>query len=219
MNVLDQPLQWGVNCDVGWVGFLSRHNDFIAHGINWFSRWDEISNIPITHTFIITGPDSTIEAFKDGVKPGTLSAYLNDPEVALLVRKPIKWTPDMGARIVGKAQMHEGEKYNDWLIFADAASNTLLGHYLDHLFHGAISQHLTEWADSPNKEICSKLVAVAVNQPETQSFGVLANPAASIKPIDLFEDQYIFDPGAYELLPVTSPSSGKTDEIPTGSIS
>jgi hypothetical protein len=216
MDVLEQPLEWGVNCDVGWIGFISRHNDFIADGINWFSRWDEISKIPITHTFIITGPDSTIEAFNDGVRTGTLSAYLNDPNVALLVRRPIGWTPDMGGRIVSKAQIHVGEGYDDWLIFADAVSNTLIGHWLDHVSNGSVSQHLTQWADSAHKEICSKLVAIAMSQPETQSFGVLANTPASIKPIDLFEDQHIFTPGAIELVPATDPAAPDKTQTQTG---
>ena len=214
MIIQDQSLEWGVNCNVGWIGFISRHNDFIADGINWFSRWDEISKVPVTHTFVITGIDSTVEAFADGVKTGTLSAYLNDPNVALLVRRPISWTPDMGARIASKAEMHLGEKYNDWLIVADAISNTLVGHWLDHLFNGAVSQHLTHWADTKNTEICSKLAAIALTQPENQSFGILANPPASIKPIDLFEDQYVFDAGAYELLP-TADSPDKTGTVPT----
>lgn len=209
VTVIEQARSFGTNYGVGWTGFISRRNDFVAAGIDWFSRWDEISNVPVTHTFIICGEELTIEAFTSGVDYGSLSAYINDPDTAVLVRQPILWTPEMGQRIVDKAVLHLHEKYNDWLIAADALVNTFLGHYIDHLTNGRLTSVITKAADSPTKEICSKLVALAMAQPETEAFGVLANPAWEVKPIDLFEDTAIYQPGAFELLPL---SGAATDQ-------
>jgi hypothetical protein len=200
MTILEKLPVYRETYGLGWTGFISRKNDFIAAGINWFSHWSEISGIPITHTFIIAEVDKTIEALSDGVVYGSLEKYLNDPDVALLVRQPVGYTLDMGQRIVDKAVLHIGEKYNNWLIAADAISNTFLGHYINHLTHGRLQDVLTKYADTPTKEICSKLVALAMNQHETAAFGVLANPAWEIKPIDLWEDEFIYQPGATELV-------------------
>jgi len=202
MVILDEPLRWGENCDVGWTGFIARKHSFIAAGISWFSRWDEISHVPVEHTFIISKQDETIEAFQNGIRAGTLSAYINDPDVAILVRQPAIWTPDIGARIVERANKHIGEDYNDALIAADALVNTFLGHWLNHVSRGAFAEHLTKLADSDKRWICSKLVAYANSIQELEALGgVLANPAAEAKPIDLFEDLFIYGPGAFELLP------------------
>ena len=60
---------------------------------------------------------------------------------------PLGYTDELGERIVNCASSHMDEKYDDWLIAADLMRNSLLGHYLDHQLHGAVTEFLTAWAD------------------------------------------------------------------------
>lgn len=203
MTIIEEKLQWGSNYGFGFSAFLSRKEDFISYGIDWFTRWSDLPGTPpISHTFIIAGEDRTIEAFGDGVHDGRLKAYLDNPDVAVLVRKPIKWSDQMGQRIVAEAAKHIGEEYNYKLIAALALSNSIVGHFLNKLSKGELQTFLTRLVDSPHKEICSKLVALANEaQSEIGHLGCLANLSCEITPAMLFNDAFIYDPGAVELVP------------------
>ena len=199
MNVAVQKAQWGVNYCAGYSAFLIRKGDFISAGIRWFEHWDDVPNLPSpSHAFIITGKDSTVEAFGDGIHTGTLSGYLHDMTCAVLVRRPLHYTPDMGVRIVQAANAHLGDHYNYALIGAMAVSNSLLGHGLDMLTRGWFSRAVDGLADRKRYAICSQLVALAMQpQEEVMALGVLARPAYTITPMDLVRDQYIYEPDDY----------------------
>ena len=202
INVTRQLPQYGVNYGPGWIGFIARRDSFVAEGIDWFERWDNISHVPVSHTFNISGSDLTVEAFENGVEDGSLENYLLDPDVALLVRKPVLMNPTLAAAIVNVATSHLGEPYNNRLIAAMAASNTYLGHGLNWVT-GDRSERMLCWlADSARKWVCSKLVKTTLQQPAyTPLRGVMQMPAYMVKPIDLFEDLFVFEPGAIELIP------------------
>ena len=186
----------------GYIGFVSRKADFISAGIDFFEAWDRLpGDVPVSHTLVYCGPVTTIEALAHGVVQGSVANYLDDPDCALLVRRPLGYTDELGERIVNCASSHMDEKYDDWLIAADAMRNTLLGHYLDHQLHGAVTEFLTAWADRPKEEICSKLVALAMHQPEFIDKGFVSWPPAQVMPANVFEDNLVFEPGAVELLP------------------
>jgi hypothetical protein len=100
----------------------------------------------------------------------------------------------MGARIVLSAARHLGENYNWKLIAADALDRSFVGRLVNGLSGDELELALTRLADSPKEEICSKLVALALNdQPELQGRGVLAQPARIILPKTLFVDQSVFE--------------------------
>lgn len=187
----------------GYVGFTVRKRDFVAAGIQWFERWDAIVDLPCpSHTFIITGLDSTVEAFGDGVHSGTLTHYLTDPDVALLIRRPMGWTPDLGARIVAAADRRIGKKYGYWLIAGMAISNSFAGRALSWLTRGWFTRKVNALFDSRSTEICSGLVAESLQeQPELAGVGCLKEPHYTLKPVDLFTDGLAFEPDAVELLP------------------
>lgn len=203
MTITEAKPQWGVNYGEGFDAFTVRKKDFVAAGIRWFSRWDEMPGLPpVSHAFKIIGKDLTIEAFSDGVHYGTLTAYLSDPDVALLVRKPILWTPEMGRGMVEQAQKHLGDKYGYTLIVAMALTRSFLGRGLDWLTRGWTTRFVDDLLDSKRQEICSELVAMADQaQPELAGKGVLAQPANTITPVMLFGDAAIYEPGAVELVP------------------
>lgn len=202
INVTQQHPQFGVNYGPGWIGFKATRSGFIAAGINWFERWDNISHVPVDHTFNIVSDDLTIEAFEPTVEDGSLDAYLENPDVALLVRKPRLLSLDLARAIVDEAGSHLGEAYNNKLIAAMGLSDTFLGHLLGTISGGRTDRWACWLADRANQWICSKLVRVSLAQPPyTQYRGVMQMPPYTIAPIDLFEDVYVFEPGAIELVP------------------
>ena len=203
MNVSDQKAQFGVNYDVGYDGFISRPNDFIAAGIRWFERWDTLPGVPpVSHAIKIIGPDQTIEALAHGIVYGSLSKYINDPECAVLVRKPKGWTPEMGERLATEAKSHLGEKYNYLLLFVMAITNSYFGKGLDAVTGKKFSAWLNHVADLKRHDICSQFCAKVDNAlPEFQGKSVLARPLNTITPILLCQDEVIYEPGTIELLP------------------
>ncbi len=206
IRVVQQHPVFGVNYGPGWIGFISRRDNFISEGINWFSRWDEISHVPVSHTLNILGADMTNEALAAGIVHGSLFTYLHDPDIALLVRKPRAMTADLASRICATAESHLGQAYNYELIAALAAGETYIGRALNCLTGGWWQKYLIKRADKPDKWICSKSVATSLHQPElVYPFSVLTRLPALVKPIDLFEDVKIFEPGAVELVPEGHP--------------
>ena len=206
IKVTQQYPAFGSNYGPGWIGFLSRRKDFIAAGIDWFSRWDEISGIPVSHTFNVIDEDLTVEAFESGVSDGSLESYLADQDVALLMRRPRLLGIDTARAIIDEAERRLGEPYNNALIAAMGMSNSLLGRGLCWLTGGRTSRWLCHLADRPNHWICSRLVWFTLNRyPYSEYSGVMHQPPYLVKPIDLFEDSFLFEPGAVELVPFTHP--------------
>lgn len=203
MTVVEQKPQFHVNYDVGYDGFVARQKDFIAAGIKWFERWDAIPGTPpVSHALKIVGENQTIEAFGDGVHYGKLSDLLNDPDAALIVRKPKGWTPELGERLKAEAEKHLGEKYNYMLIVALAIAHSYFGRWLDKLTKGKFATWIEGIADRKRYDICSVCVSRINNaMPEFQGKGVLSNPLYDITPIMLCGDQTIYESGAVELVP------------------
>jgi hypothetical protein len=204
MNVTEQKPQFGVNYDVGYDAFTCHPRDFLTAGIDWFERWDALPGVPpASHALKIVGPDQTIEALSHGIVYGNLSDYLNDPMCALMVRKPIQYTPDMADRMLKEAKSHLGEKYNYMLIVMMAIGHSYLGHWIDEKFaHGNFSRWLEKLADSKRKSICSQFVARVDNEMvELRDKSVLRFPPYDITPVLLIGDPVIYEPGTIELLP------------------
>lgn len=202
-RIVSQPIVWGGNVDAGYTGFISRRKDFVSAGIDWFERWDKLpGDPPVSHTFIITGPDSTIEAFSDGVKEGTLSNYLRDPNVALFAKRPKGYNNVMAVDICTAARRMLGERYNYGMIAAMAVSNTFLGHWVNKLTGNWLENTLTHWADRNQCAICSHVVATAM-LPSVGCVGALQQPIYAVTPQELFSDQIIYQGDPIELLPPT----------------
>jgi hypothetical protein len=177
----------------GYIGFV-HHHSFIADGIAWFTRWYRHDHEPsVSHVLGISGPNLCIEANADGVDEDSMDPYLQDPKCTVYLRKPLQWTPEIGARIVAKGREYVGCKYDDVLIVADALNNTLLGHALNGLTHDQIAKWLVKMMDDPKRMICSEVWDLAMAaQPEYAGLGTLKEPAAMNNPQSLFSDEEIF---------------------------
>ncbi len=190
---------FGVNYDVGYVGFTSRTDDAVAAGIAWFERWDLVklgANVPsgicVEHALIVSGPDECVEAHAGtGVQKAILSKYFNDPHCRIFFRKPRNWSQVMGEDIVISAQRRVGDKYGYGVIVADAVANTYLGHLANVLLRNWPNRIVSKLLDSAGAEVCSQLAAEAL-QDNLPHLGILAEPARMITPQGLFEDPVIF---------------------------
>lgn len=199
--ILQAKAQFGVNYDIGFTGLISRRKDFISAGIDWFTRWNRMpGDPPVSHAFIITGPDSTVEAFANGVKPGTLSAYLQDPDVTLIVKRPLRWNPDIGYALASKAKSLIGKRYNYPLIVALAISNSFLGKGLSAITGGWFGRTVDAMAEDKHALICSQFDAevMAAEYPETGFTRLAAN---QVTPQIILSDSECYQGQPVELLP------------------
>lgn len=197
---------FGVNYDVGYIGFTSRSDDPVAAGIAWFERWDVPDTddwphhpsvpdgIVVEHALIVSGPDECIEAHAGtGVQKSTLSKYWNDPHCRIFFRKPRNCSRTLGQDIVISAQRRIGDRYGYGVIVADALANTFLGHCLNAALFNGPNWLISKLLDRKGAEVCSQL-AVEVLQENLPHVGILAEPARMVTPQALFEDAVIFEP-------------------------
>ena len=201
MNIAVQQFRWGVNVDVGYTGLVVTKDNAISAGIRWFEEgWDEkfTRKLVPSHAFTITGPNDTIEAFSNGVHDGTLTAYLDDPDCALLVRRPHLWTPAMGARIVAEAEKYVGDGYGYPLIAGMLISRSAFGTLLDAITHGWFGRTVDAACNQKHREICSEEVALTMRaQPEVAGLGIAGLPPYTVNPEMIFLDQYCYEPSDY----------------------
>ena len=135
-------------------------------------------NLKVTHTFVVSVENECIEAHIDeGVARVPLTKYFADPTCQTFFRQPRGWNPDLGRRIADAAATKVGSHYNTGLIVAEAASDTVMGHWFNKLLHSWPNRLLSKVCDRSGQWICSQLVAYALaQQPELQGQGV---PSAS----------------------------------------
>ncbi len=207
MNTEAIKPNYGVNYDVGYIGFTARCCDPVADGIAWFERWiPGASGVPsgvvVTHALVVSGADECIEAHaQGGVRRATLSQYFNDPHCRIFFRKPRGWDVNRGNDIAMAAAEHVGDKYGYGIIIADLLANTFLGHRLNYWLCNWPNRIVCRLLDRPGAEVCSELAAAALQkQWWIPQIGCLENAACMVTPQALFEDGLIFEPWQSEPL-------------------
>jgi hypothetical protein len=199
--VLVQRPDFGTNYGPGFTGLVSRRRDWVSAGIDWFTRWDALKDDPrVSHAFVVVGEDATVEAFGDGVKPGTLTAYLSDPDVALLVKRPFRYSDLRGVGLTTTALAMVGERlhYNYLLIGALAVQGTWLGHLLDKATKGWFGDTAAELAEQKRGAICSEVVG-RVMRPVYGAAGMLIRPDPAITPQLILSDCSCYEGPVVEL--------------------
>lgn len=198
MNLEIQTVKpvFGKNYDIGYVGFTYHDRNFVSEGIAWFTRWENLHDIPVSHALIVTGEDSCIEATGTGggVRESPLRHYFDDPGVRISFRQPKGWDAALGNRIAASARLQLGRKYDYGVMVADMVVDSILGHFVDRIFGGRPGRALMGLLQSPDRFVCSELVAWAMEQqPEFAGQGILREKAAMVSPQGLFEDDRVFD--------------------------
>lgn len=197
IKVTDLAPDYEVNYKTGYIGFLNKGADVTSIGIAYFTGWDMISDIHVTHTLIVAGEDQCIEAdmVNNTVKVCTLSKYFNDPNCQIFFRKPIFFNDSVGYAIAHKASLEVGKEYDFGAILTQGLSGSFPGRMLDRLLTGKLEELLGNLLNHPDKWICSELVAYTLDE---QLFyrdkGILKRPNSTISPQELFQDTEIFAP-------------------------
>ena len=195
MNSVSLIPVWGDNYRPGFIGFTFKDGSFVSNGIVFFTRWERMSDFKASHVLVVSGENACVEAQGSGVVEAPLSHYFDDLSYAIAFRKPKGWTPEMGERIVKAAREHVGKKYGYALIVGNAVTHSTAGRLLHKLTKGWTTRVVSKWFDGANAEICSETVALALQtQPELKNLGCLKQPANTITPQQLFEDNEVFEP-------------------------
>ena len=192
--VVDTPV-YGVNYEAGYTGFTCavEPNPF-QKGIAYFTRFDQIGEIKVSHALTVTGPDTCVEAlYTTGVTESPLSKYFNSEDTIIFFRKP-NHLDDAAARIIVNAVYeHVGDKYDTSLLAAQLYSGTFFGRLAALISDGKTDAFVAWLLDHPEAWMCSEYVAWALNKvPKLSGHGVLRYPATTINPQELFEDSIIY---------------------------
>jgi len=179
----------------GLIGFTYYPGSMLSRCIAWFSRFGRGQRPKVSHTLIITGPESCIEAhIRTGVQHAALSKYLNDPQCRFYWKKPKGLTPEMAASIVSVGVSHIGDGYDSGLIFSELLISSALGHSLNWLTLGWLERYIASRLNSKSSEICSELVALALGaQPWLTGLGILGEDMDTINPQELYDDEFIWE--------------------------
>lgn len=195
MTTHSQTPNFGVNYDVGWIGFQFVDNNLISLGIAWFTKWTAYKNIPVSHTFICTGHDECVEALGSGVVRSGLSERFADKHTHVCFRKPRHWDKASADQIKRTAEAHIGDKYDYSLILADALAGSMVGKLVNLLTRNWANRIVTKLLDSKKQQICSELAATALRSvPVLSHLGCLTLPPRMIVPSQLFSDEQVFEP-------------------------
>ena len=186
---------YGVNYDIGYIGFTYQ-DDFISRGIAYFTRWNRLSDIKVTHALVVTGENECVEALIGaGVVKSKLNRYFENSACKIFFRKPKRWNKKVGHDIADAALKKVGDGYDNWLIGIQAMCGTLIGRLFKWLTRNTIERISSSVLNSERKWICSELVSHSLgSQPKYSGKGILSHPYNTITPQELFEDKVIFTP-------------------------
>lgn len=188
--------QFGVNYDIGWLGF-TRTLDLVGDAIAYGEQSESEKGYPsVNHVLIVIGDGQCVQAHIDnGVQRGPLSQYLDDPRSRVYFRKLRFYTPDLGNRVAQFGLSKVGCGYAKVEIAEMAAADTLVGRAVNELTGNRIHDELAELLTSPLAYICSQLGAAAVFiQPEFSDLPKARLPVAAWDPQSFFQEEEIFEP-------------------------
>lgn len=186
---------FGENYDIGWIGFSYESHDLLSVGIAFFTRWDSYGNVPVSHSFVVSGPDSCVEALATGVKQSNLRDRFADSHTAVFFRKPKGWNTYMGDQIKRSAEAHIGDKYGYTTIVADWFCGTVGGRFLGWVTRGWTDRLVCQLLDNKRAEVCSELCAIALRSVSSLRYLGCLNVAPSmVTPQKLFGDEQVFEP-------------------------
>ncbi len=187
---------YGKNYNKGYIGFSYASNRFVSKGIAHFTRLHRLSDVKVSHTFIVTGKNECIEALvKEGVKRNPLTKYFDNPEYQVFFRKPRNLTATIADAIIATAATQLGTRYDTALFFSQAVNGSWMGRILKRAFGDKPDKMLSAIMNSDTRWICSELAAYALDQqPQYHNKGILKEPYETIDPQELFEDNEIFTP-------------------------
>lgn len=187
--------KFGVNYDVGYIGFKYVDRNFLSNGIAYFTRWERLNQIRVSHCFVVSSKNECVHAtMKMGVCIGQLDDWFNDPKCQVFFRKPRGYSVALGNRIVQTAASQLGRDYDFSLLFSQGIEGSYIGRMLHRIYGDDLSAALAKLCNSEDEWVCSELQAYSLDeQPEYHDVGCLSKPNAAISPQELFEDELLFE--------------------------
>ena len=186
---------YGENYNQGYIGFTYKKKSVVSIGIAYITRWSRLSEVMVSHAFVVKNADECIEAVGEGVRIGSIKHYFDDPECQVFFRKPIEYNEDIASRICKTAEKEVGKAYDSNLIPMHFLVGTMVGRAINLMTFKLAEKLVMSFANSENKWICSELAAYSLDeQPEFRDKGVLSEGNETINPQELFEDEVIFKP-------------------------
>lgn len=178
---LDSP-----NYGISYAGFSYRDNNAFSKGIVLFTR-EEYEGILPSHSFIVTGKDTIVEATFPVVREYPLHKLIDDPHVIVFFKKPRGLDEEKISIIFSQAQSHLGKKYDTSLI-ASFIYRALFFRVFGRIPYFRRSPSLF---DTPSQLICSELLGEVLNCiPEyTNLFPLSELHPSKMTPKDLFRSE------------------------------
>lgn len=201
IGIRSVPAVYGVTYTAGDVFFTvpcRLHEDAIALGIVYLTRWERYGDVAVNHVGTIVGPGLGVEAqMRRGTVCCDMHDYFEDPRVLVLIRRPFGLTPHTGQVLSAIARGRVGRPYDKALIAAHGIAGTILGRALDRLFGGRVREALAKRLQRDDADICSEGVAIILREWRRRIgmalSGCLGESPETITPQRLFEDRTVFE--------------------------
>jgi len=168
----------------------------LSGGIAYLTRRAKKGEIKVSHAFVVTGPNECIEAnLPVGVVTSDLAReYLNRDDRVILFRKPKGLTAAAAQRIIKRARAQLGARFDVGGLAAEGMHGTYLGNLITTLFGTKPREVVARLLHQKGRWVCSELVAHCLRKEQRyRDKGVLARPAGTASPQELFEDDEAFE--------------------------
>jgi hypothetical protein len=177
------------NFGAGYIGFSFRDDNFVSHGIVFFTK-EEAQDIKVSHSFYTVDGHTIIEAEGRGVVMEDPKKYFDAPHIHVFFRKPIHLNPEYVKTMTEHAFSLVGKSY-DYGLFI----NFLWQWFVTKVLRKEIDKKSPPLLDNPDGFMCSEVSASSLNKiPEYANLFPLSEwHLARISPMLLMPSE-IFEP-------------------------
>lgn len=192
MRISSVPAVYGDNYTVGDIGFQFTDNSFISKGIVFITGWEAMSKVKVSHAFIVTGPNSCVEALMNkGTVQEPLTPRFMDPHVHVTIRRPVDLDIQRGLIIKAAADKLVGTPYDKRLIGGMLAVNSRLVRWWPTGVYMSYRRKVCQFFHTIGSLICSGGAVKSLNAVPNYA-QVLAEKYYVYDPQMLFENTLVF---------------------------
>jgi len=190
------PAKYGEDYDRGWIGF-NHAGSWFSKGIAQVQQWNQVSDVTVSHVFVVTGEDECVEAaYPKGVVRSKLSEeYWPKDDRYVIFRKPKGLTPELADRIAKAAEAELGTDFDYHTTANLALQKNFVGWIVNWMTSDEANRAIDSWVEDDSRWLCSALGAYCLkSQPEFDGIGILEKQPGMLTPQELFESDEIFEP-------------------------
>ncbi|QDU74111.1 hypothetical protein Pan97_11160 [Bremerella volcania] len=190
------PATYGEDYERGWIGF-NHAGSWFSKGIAQVQQWRQVSDVTVSHVFVVTGEDECVEAaYPKGVVRSKLSEeYWPKDDRYVIFRKPKGLTPELADRIAEAAEAQLGTQFDYHTTANLALQKNFFGWIINWITSDEANRAVDSLVEDDSRWLCSALGAYCLkSQPEFDEIGILTQQPGMITPQELFESDEIFEP-------------------------